>query len=322
MHNGYLIHGGRNAKTGLVLLLVFMVPALLLINSCSLKKTQEVLRFGIMPDVDSMPFLAAKSHGLFEKHEVNVELVSFSNAQERDAAFQAGRLDGTISDLLAAVLLASGGFDIKVTSATDGRYGIALAPGSVVSSVKELQGKKIGLSTNTIIQYSIDAIAKSAGLEANTYIPMVIPKMPVRMELLLSGQVDAAGLPEPFLSMAELRGSRILATSSEYGLDAAVVLFDKAYLDKNLSKVKRLYKAYAEAAEDINAYPASYRTFLVEKAAFPEEVARLFRFVDYREPILPSMDQLKAVIAWLSGRSLLSRPVDAASLMDDRAIGK
>lgn len=290
--------------------------------SCSVNKNEEAIRLGIMPDVDSLPFLVSEKEGLFNKHGVNVELVSFSSAQERDAAFQAGRIDGAISDLLAAVLLSAGAYDIKITSVTDGRYGIATAPGANIASIKELEGKKVGLSNNTIIQYSVDYITKKAGLEANLYIPIAIPKMPIRMEMLLSGQIDAAGLPEPFLSLAKARGANILATSREYDLDAAVVVFNKKYLDKNISKVKKLYAAYSEAAEKINFSSSSYRSFLVSNAAFPEDAARAFEFVKYRKPVLPSLEQVDAVIAWLGAKGLLDKAMPAGSLLDDRLTHK
>jgi len=279
------------------------------------------LRLGIMPDADSLPFLVAEAEGLFAQKGVGVELVSFANAQERDAAFQAGRLDGAISDLLAAALLSAGGFEVRVTSVTDGRYGIVAAPGLPLGSARELAGRRVGLSTNTIIQYSVDAIAAAAGLTPEAYATVAIPKMPVRMEMLLSGQVDAAGLPEPFLTTAVARGATLVGTTEQYGVDAAVILFSKAFLDGRLDEVRRLYAAYAEAARRINADEAAYRAFLVERAAFPAEAREAYRFVRYREPTPPDPVQVGAAIAWLEARGLLAKAVDPAGLIDARAVG-
>lgn len=283
-------------------------------------KPAEPLRLGIMPDADSLPFMVAESEGLFVKNGVAVELVSFANAQERDAAIQAGRLDGAISDLLAAAFLVAGGFDMRVTSATDGRYGIAAAPGSGITNAAGLAGKKIGLSSNTIIQYSVDAITNAAGLSASGYSAVAIPKMPVRMEMLLAGQVDAAGLPEPFLTTAIQRGATLVGTTEQFRIDAAVIVFSKAVLDSRLTEVKQLYTAYAMAAEKINAAPDSYRSFLVEKARFPAEVKDAYRFVKYRKPTLPEAAQVQAAISWLKARGLLSKDLVPADLLDGRAV--
>jgi len=301
-------------------IIVAVAVAAALSASCAQKKPSEPLRLGIMPDADSLPFLVAESEGLFGKNGVDVELVTFANAQERDAAIQAGRLDGAISDVLAAAFLVAGGFDMRVTSATDGRYGIAAAPGSGIADAKGLAGKRIGLSTNSIIQYSVDAIAGAAGLASDGFAAVAIPKMPVRMEMLLAGQVDAAGLPEPFLTTAVQRGASLVATTEQFHIDAAVMVFSKAVLDARLPEVKKLYKAYAAAASKINADPDSYRAFLVEKAKFPAEARDAYVFVTYRKPALPSPEQVAAAISWLEARGLLSKPLAPADLLDGRAV--
>ncbi len=302
--------------------LAFAAAALLAVSasSCAAKRPAAPLRLGIMPDADSLPFLVAETEGLFGKRGVEVELVSFANAQERDAAVQAGRLDGAVSDVLAAAFLAAGGFDTRITSATDGRYGIAAAPGSGIASAAGLAGRRVGLSTNTIIQYSVDAVVGAAGLAPDAYTAVAIPKMPVRMEMLLAGQVDAAGLPEPFLTTAVERGAALVGTTEQFHIDAAVVVFSEAVLNARLKDVRRLYEAYADAAARINAAPESYRAFLVEKARFPEDAARAYRFVTYRKPTLPPLGQVEAAVSWLAERGLLSKPVDPSGLLDDRAV--
>jgi len=297
------------------------VAILASISSCYGKKPAEPLRFGILPDADSLPFMVAADEGLFTEAGVAVELVPFVNAQERDAAIQAGRIDGAIADMLAAAFLVAGGFDMRVTSASDGRYGIAAAPGSGIADAAGLAGKRVGLSTNTIIQYSVDAILGAAGLSMDAYEAVAVPKMPVRMEMLLAGQIDAAGLPEPLLTAAVARGAVLVGTTDEFAIDAAVMLFSKSVLDSRLDEVRKLYAAYEAATARINADPESYRAFLVEKASFPAEVRDAYRFVRYREPALPPKEQIESAIAWLRSRGLLAAELKAADLVDDRAVG-
>jgi len=288
--------------------------------SCAARKPAEPLRFGILPDADSLPFMVARDEGLFDKEGVAVELVPFINAQERDAAIQAGRIDGAIADILAAAFLVAGGFDMRVTSTSDGRYGIAAAPGSGIVDARGLAGKRIGMSTNTIIQYSVDAIASAAGLAQDSYESIAVPKMPVRMEMLLAGQIDAAGLPEPLLTAAVARGAVLVGTTDEFNIDAAVMLFSKAVLDSRIDEVKKLYKAYAEATDKIEANPDSYRAYLVEKASFPEGVRDAYKFVRYRKPSLPAASQIEAALAWMNARGLLSKELKPSDLLDGRAV--
>jgi len=101
------------------------------------------LKVGVLPDLDSLPIILASKEGLFAAQGLDVELVSFRNPVERDAAFQAGRLDGIVADTLGAIFAVAGGGEGVITSVTTGRYGLAAAPGSGITSVKQLAGNTL-----------------------------------------------------------------------------------------------------------------------------------------------------------------------------------
>ena len=278
------------------------------------------LKVGVFLDSDSLPLLVAESEGRFAAQGVNVKLVAFQNPVERDAAFQAGAVDGVVSDLLAAALAAQSGFDVRVTSLTDGRYGIVAAPSSTAACVKDLAGKSIGISTNSIIQYAADSFYTAAGLSPIQMKAVAVPKMPVRLELVLSGQLDAACLPEPLLTAAVGRGAKLLAKSDDLGLKAGIMLFSKKSLDAKLPQIQAFYRAYAAAAAAINADNGKYRPFLVEKVSFPASVKDSYIFVNYKLPRLPEIADVEKVIVWMKSRGILKADISAAALLDSRAI--
>jgi NitT/TauT family transport system substrate-binding protein len=278
----------------------------------------DPLRVGIMPDADSLPFMVARDEGLFAAEGLKVELINFQNPQERDAAIQAGRLDGSISDLLAAAFFAAGGYDFKVTSFTDGRYGIAGSAALGIGKLEDLRGKRIGLSTNTIIQYTVDAQLEAAGLSPEVYQAVSVPRMPLRLELIQNGQIEAVSLPEPLLSTAAGQGGVILSTTEDTGIDAGVMLFSRKILDTRFEELRGFYRAYYRAAEKINADSEAYRAYLVEKGGFPAEAGKSYRFVTYRRPALPGGEQIDRALDWLRKRGLLNREIRAEDLIDRR----
>ncbi|GHU96973.1 hypothetical protein FACS189483_01590 [Spirochaetia bacterium] len=292
------------------------------------------LRVGIMPDVNSLPLMIARDEGFFAEQGVTVELVIFQNSQERDAAIQAGQLDGAVSDLLAAAFLTAGGFDMKVTSCTDGRFGVVGSARLNINTLADLRAKRVGLSTNTIIQYIVDTHLESAGVARTEYEPVSVPRMPLRLEMIRTGQIEAAGLPEPLLTAAVEQGGVLLSTTdgsavlgtagrgTTVPIDAGVLLFSKKTLDSRLSDVQRFYRAYTRAADRINANPDAYRDYLVEKAAFPAAVKNAYRFVIYRKPTLPAAAQIERVLVWLKTRRLLDAVLTPADLVDSRAIAE
>ncbi len=282
----------------------------------------EPLRLAILPDADSLPFMAARDEGFFQAENIEVELVTFYSPQERDAAIQAGRVDGAVSDLLAAAFFSAAGFDMKVTSLTDGRYGIAAAPSFKGKPLEALRGKKIGLSLHTIIQYAVDTLLEKSGVSSNEYESVSIPRMPIRMEMVLNGQIDAAALPEPLLTAAVQRGAVLLASTDSTGIDAGVLLFSKRILDTRLEDIKKFYRAYEKAAEKINADPDAYRQYLVEQASFPAEIKDAYSFIRYRKPMLPAADQIEQVLSWLYAKKLLSQQITVEDIIDNRALSQ
>ncbi|MDR3173953.1 MAG: ABC transporter substrate-binding protein [Treponema sp.] len=278
------------------------------------------LRVGIMPDADSIPLMVAHDEGFFDREGVGVELIVFSNPQERDAAIQAGRVDGAISDLLAAAFFAAGGFDTRVTSLTDGRYGIVASPQSRIASLPELRGRRIGLSANTIIQYTVDAQLEAAGVSMTDYEAVSVPRMPLRLEMVLGGQIEGASLPEPLLTAAVAQGAVLLSTTDATGIDAGILLFSRKVLDGRPEAVRAFYRAYYQAGLRINANPDAYRDYLVEKAAFPAAVRDTYRFVTYRKPDLPAASQIEQALRWLKTRGLLEADLHVEDLTDSRAI--
>lgn len=278
------------------------------------------LRIGVLPDVDSLPILVADAEGLFAARGVDVQVTRFTTAVERDAALQAGKIDGAVSDLLGAALAAKNGFDLRVTSLTDGRYGIVSAAGSGITTAAGLAGVPIGVSMSTIIQYATDVLLTRAGLAPAQIVGLAVPKIQVRMELLGAGQLKAACLPEPLLSVARARGATLIAATDAAGFGAGVLLFPRAVLDARLADVHAFYAAYRYACAKINGDTDAYRGFLVDKASFPREIESSFQFVRYQEPRLPSVKDVRDVIAWMTTKGLLSADIDPSSLLDGRAI--
>jgi len=302
-----------------LLLCCALVTFAISVEASPRREAAPVLRVGILPDADSLPFMVARNRGYFEQEGVQVELVAFSSPLERDAAIQAGHLDGAVSDLLAAAFFAAAGFDFKVTSLTDGRYGIVASPQSGIKTLAELRGGRIGLSANTIIQYTVDAQLSAAGVAITEYEAVAVPNMPLRLEMVLSGLIEAASLPEPLLTAAVSQGAVLLSTTDTTGIDAGIMLFSKKVLDTRLDSVKAFYRAYYRAALEINANPDAFRDFLVEGAAFPSSVRDAYRFVTYRKPSLPDDSQVRNVLDWLKTKRLLNAELVPADIIDRRA---
>lgn len=286
---------------GMLLLAFFPVSA----QGVPESSEPEPVRLGILPDADSLPFMVAESQDLFGTYDAPVELVMFQSPVERDAAFQAGRIDGFIGDTLAALFLESGGTDISITSTTSGRYGIAAAPGSDVDSLEDLKGKSIGVSTNTIIEYAVHALFAQQQITDEHISVTAIPKMPIRMELLLQGTIAAACLPEPLYSLVLSQGAVPVADTSQLSSAPGILIFTAETVTERSDDLKRMYTAYQHAADSIDADPEAYRDFLIDEAGFPAPVRDSYDFVTYGRAAIPRTEEIRVVADWMQSKDLL-----------------
>jgi NitT/TauT family transport system substrate-binding protein len=298
-------------KTSFRLTAVTLLAAMLTVTSGA-----ETLRFGVLPAIDAVPYLVAQSEGLFAAAGLDVKIVSFKSPIERDTAFQAGAVDGTIGDVPSSTLAASKGFGVSIVAATEGRYLLLVSPKSNVRSLKELAGVPIGGSTNSVIHFTIDRLLTKAGVAAADIKVMAVPSMPVRLEMLVGGQLAAACLPEPLATAAVNQGARILGSSEDLGEDPGVLFFSKSYVAEHPASVKAFLAAGAQAGAAINADNDRYRQFLVDQVGLPESIRTAFRFVNYRAPRVASEASFSTIWTWMKGRGLIVDLPAPASLID------
>ena len=120
-----------------------ILAALALLSSCTgNKKAEDVetLRIGVMPSVDHLPLAIAQEQHYFDSLGLNVELVRFTSPMERDAALQAGELDGTISDYTTVMTQNAKGLSVKLLSSTDGLFSFIVNPKSGINTLADLKG--------------------------------------------------------------------------------------------------------------------------------------------------------------------------------------
>ena len=149
------------------------ITAIILFStSCSSDSSTDdnKLTIGILPDVDSVPFLIAQQKNFFTDEGITVDIKQFKSASERDSAFQTGNLDAVVSDMLAAEFLQAGSFDVETLMSTDGNYCIILGNGQ---NGDEIIGKDVALSKNTIMEYVTDKILESKGINPNVPLDFV-----------------------------------------------------------------------------------------------------------------------------------------------------
>lgn len=273
----------------------------------------QQLTVGILPVMDTLPLMVGQAEGDFKKAGIDLELVSFQSALERDAALQAGRLDGYFGDLLNTVLLIHSGQDLKIlttayhTRPNQRMFGIVLSPTSQITSLSQLKGKAVAVSRATVIEYLLECMLASQGFSGDFVAMQEIKKIPIRMQMVLSGQVPAAVLPEPLLTLAEAEGARVLMDDRRLDLAETVVALRQACLVADNSLAKRFLEAYGAAVARINQNPDACGTFLVERTRFPKGIQERFKMPVFPDVGVPGQKDVDDVQAWLRNQGAVKK---------------
>lgn len=273
------------------------------------------LKVGVLPIVDVLPMYVAEQEGYFKEQNVQVEMVLFPSALERDSAFVAGQIDGELNDPISAALLNKEGDKARIVRlAYKGNESMAmmvvlLSPSSKITSPKDLKGVPIGISKNSVIEYSTDRLLQSAGLAASEIEKTEVTKIPVRAEMLAKGQLQAATLPEPLASLAQQQGARRLIDDSKTGIGQSVITFRQEVVSKNAEAIRRYLAAYEKAVEAINGSPNKYRDLMVDKAKVPDSLKESFDVPQFAKGQLIAQRDLEDVMQWMVERKLLEKAI-------------
>lgn len=300
-----------------VTLLVFLV----LLSACAPAAPQETvtLKIAVLPIIDTLPMYVAQQEGLFAKHNVGVEFVPVASAPERDQLLAAGQADGAVNETLAVMLFNKESIQMQAV-----RYALRPAPGyghffiiasgqSGITTVEELKGVEIGVSQGTVIEYVTERLLQAEGFTADEIKTVAVPKIPDRMSLLASGELEAGVMPDPLASLVVAQGGVIVADDSnhpEYGF--SVISFRKAVIDEHTEAVKGFLAAIEEATAMLNADPAKYKNVLSEQNLVPAPLLESYQTPPFPSAGVPTIEEWNDALNWLKEKGILTVDVSYA----------
>lgn len=331
-----------NRRAGLVPVTLLMT-ALLALSACATDSTTPpqsgettatptatpaAISIGTLATQDSLPLWVADERGYFAEAGItDVEIVTFQSAQELQAAFTAGSVDALMTDIMVAANLHASGTEVVLetvmlgSETAQGRFAIVAAPGESFSSMKDLAGVPVGTASLTITEYVLDELMAEAGVPAEDVVTEEVDKMPVRFQLLMEGQLRAASLPEPFVSLAVLQGATIVPggddTLAASNISQSVLCVNREYAEspEGAATVAALLSAWNTAVADINADPSSFRKSLVTYARLPEPLAASYDVSTYPTATPPSAEMVQNVLDWMTEKGYLTAEIAPEDLL-------
>ena len=240
------------------------------------------VKASMMNAIHDLPLLVARDEGYFSDEGLDVEIIRTPGSGQRDSDHQA--LRANVFERTMEALYDQGACDQfrmcewgvmkrAVESNTSGGHrpakivalGSAMSTFALVSDPKsgiyepeQLKDKPIGVSPYNGSHFTTLKLLEGF-LKREQIKTTFAGTMKERIDALARGEVAAISLMEPWISVAEKRGLRVLMESHSTRSEAAGDELDGPTLLK-------MFKAEAEAARAIDKSPEKYAHYLVSEA--------------------------------------------------------
>jgi len=193
---------------------------------------------------------------------------------------------------------------------------IVAVPGSPVRSVADLAGKRIAVTaTNTISDALVKSAMREAGVDFSGVQWISVP-FPETAPALARGDVDAAFLTEPFITIAQRSVGAVpivdTATGAAEDLPTAGYAALARYVDENADAIAGFQRAMLRATDEAQDR-SRVEPLLVQHSGIDAETAAATALLTFRSEL--DAQRLQRVPDLLLDFGVLSRPVDAAAMI-------
>ncbi len=253
---------------------------------------------GVMPATDSAPIFWADEYGLFEEAGINVQVELFTNATNQQSSAQAQQIDVYMASLVEFLIARENNPEAgAITTTTDGVFPILVSP--KYDGGKEV---KIGLMEISVTNYVADLFLTDYELDKQ-----FIAEVPLRIQMLLAGELDMAVLPEPMASNAESKGLEKMLISESEDFSPNVMIFNQDTLKNAPDKVAAFHAAYNAAVAAMKGQEEAVKALLISRIGLDESIQELIVLPDYHATRLPSEEYVEEARIWVE--QLINQPM-------------
>ncbi|MDD3978554.1 MAG: MetQ/NlpA family ABC transporter substrate-binding protein [Methanomicrobium sp.] len=309
----------------IAILIIFYLAGIVLASPllCTAEPKKDNIKFGTLPVLQALPLFVASEKGFFKEQGLSVELVRFNSAMEKDVALSAGQISGYFGDMMTPIVLSGNNIPVKMiatvfnTTKTQRMFAIISSPRHSDKSISVISGEGVAVSSNTILDYLMTKLLQSKSNKRNTIKKIEIKSIPIRLQMLLSGQVPAAMLPEPLVTFAEQKGCRILVDDAGADASATVLVFNEKFLAGYPGTVKKFLGAVEKASRYINKHPDEIRPVMNRECRVPESIQQTFPIPEFPKLSLPDHNQVMDVYSWLKRKKIVKTDLTFSQMVGD-----
>lgn len=278
------------------------------------------LQVGTMPIVGAAPLGLAHKKGWFKENSLDVTTKLVKSGADALPTLVGGDLHVTFSNYVSFIKAKAEGIDVRIIAegsrSAPENFAIVTRKDTDIHEPKDLRGKRIGVNAlKNIATLTTSSVLRSHGVRSDEveYIEFPFPDMAATLD---RGDIDAAFLPEPFLTQAKIgSGVRTIldpcsGATENLPIDGYGVTGE--FADKNPKTIQAFQKSLLKAQEACSDQ-AVLQPQLVETTKVDEKTAALVSRSVY--PISLNEVGLQRVADLMLEFNAIGKKVDVAEMV-------
>lgn len=237
------------------ILFMFMLGVLVftpLLTSCQSKPVQkEPIKIAVNVWPGYAYAFLAQEKGIFQKNNVEVELILKGSTPESLKLFTDGEVDGCFDILTDIIMINARGIPARIVCVVDSSgSGDAIIGQPGITSLTDLKGKIVSYEgVNTFSHVFVLNALEKAGLKESDIRFENIAAHEV-LAALEEKRIDAGHTWDPTKSQALKKGYKILATAGDYpGIITDVLVFNPKLIEERPDEIRAIVKSLFEARD-------------------------------------------------------------------------
>lgn len=262
----------------------------------------DTVTIGYLPSDHDAALFVADAQGKYAENGINTKLVQFNNGGDLMTAMASGDVDVGYVGITPVLSSIAKGVPVKVISAAQIEgSGIVVAKDSGIDSVSDLAGKKIATPGEASIQHMLlTYYLNENGMDIKD-LKVSAMKVPSMNDALKTGKIDGMITFEPYVSIAEKNGAKVLAGSQDILPEhpCCVVVATDKFLESHPNETAKILEIHENATDFINNNTDEAAGLLPKDIVSDVEVEKVsmssFPFIsglddEYKQSVMDFMD--------------------------------
>lgn len=284
----------------------------------------DKVKVGAIPIVDVAPLHLGKEKGFFKEQGIELEVVNTTGGAAAVPGVVSGEFDFAFGNVVSLIVARSKGLPLKAIASgnsSTGKQGadfggIVVPAGSPIKTAAELGGKTVAVNNlKNVGDTTVRASIRKAGGDPSTvkFVELPFPDMPAAVA---DKRVDAAWIVEPFFTVAQNQGAKVIASNfvdTAPNMTVATYFTTEKTIKEKADLTKRFTAAIEKSLQYAQEHPDEARKVLLTYTKIAPAVAEKITLPAW--PTQVNVASVQTMADLMQSDGLIDKKVDVSELL-------